>query len=62
MIKICKLSLLLGLFFSVVSIANADTPEIIWTPTFYAVQPRTDVKNSVSNNFCLTHTDRKSVV
>ncbi|MCF6765495.1 hypothetical protein L3V82_06890 [Thiotrichales bacterium 19S3-7] len=30
--------------------------ETIWTPTFYAIQPRTDIKNPVSMNFCLTHT------
>ncbi|MCF6776943.1 hypothetical protein L3V83_10230 [Thiotrichales bacterium 19X7-9] len=30
--------------------------ETVWTPTFYAIQPRVDVKNPVSMNFCLTHT------
>ncbi len=30
--------------------------ETVWTPTFYAIQPRQDVKHPVSLNFCLTHT------
>ena len=30
--------------------------ETLWTPTFYAIQPREDVKNPVSEEFCLTHT------
>ena len=30
--------------------------ETVWTPSFYAITPRTDVKHPVSLNFCLTHT------
>lgn len=35
---------------------SADKPkETVWTPTFYAIEPRTDIKNPVSEEFCLTH-------
>ncbi len=29
--------------------------EVVWTPTFYNIQPRTDVKNPVSRSFCFSH-------
>ena len=48
--------LLLVFFFSTISLSHAAAPDIIWTPTFYSIQPRTDIKNSVSKNFCITHT------
>ena len=35
---------------------KTKAPETIWTPTFYAIEPRTDIKDPVSLNFCLTHT------
>ncbi|ODN44070.1 hypothetical protein BGC07_10385 [Piscirickettsia litoralis] len=35
--------------------AQTAKKEVVWTPTFYAIQPRTDVKHPVSKEFCLTH-------
>lgn len=29
---------------------------IVWTPTFYAIEPRMDIAHPVSKAFCLTHT------
>ena len=35
---------------------GANKPkETVWTPTFYAIEPRMDIKNPVSEEFCLTH-------
>lgn len=47
----------LGISWSYASYATDRTPpEVVWTPTFYAVQPRTDIPHPVSLSFCLTHT------
>ena len=33
-----------------------SSSEIVWTPTFYAIEPRMDRQHPVSLDFCLTHT------
>lgn len=40
---------------SAYSATKQIAPEIVWTPTFYEIQPRTDIKHPVSTSFCLSH-------
>ncbi|WP_119343389.1 hypothetical protein [Facilibium subflavum] len=53
LIGICTL---ISITNSTVANTTKTVEETVWTPTFFAIQPRTDIKNPVSKAFCLTHT------
>src|SRR3989338_1311592 len=56
--KISLISLMMlteALFASIGYAKEGEPPEIIWTPTFYDIQPRADIRHPVSKTFCEKH-------